>query len=186
MDFPVHVAAGAFAGNVLLYLHAREHNASGDLTLTRSDTFKLGATGWFLGVLSHLLLDAFPYYDYLFRIKMFKPLPYGWTIPTALITVPVIIAAIYLNKDARIIVELSIFGGMYPDMEKLAYFDAGLPRSFVLFPYHSCQLSGSDWEFSHKHVLIAMETFLFALMIYAMVWLARERKRGQRSLWQMG
>jgi len=186
MDFPVHVAAGALAGTILLYVHARENDASGDLALTQSDTFKLGAAGCFFGVLTHLLLDAFPYYDWLFRIEMFKALPYGWTIPTAFLTLPVIIAAMYLNKDARVIVELSMFGGMYPDMEKLAYFDADLPRFLVLFPFHSCQLSGSRWEFSHKYELIVMEICLFALMMYAMSWLTRERKRIQRSLCQVG
>lgn len=184
MDFPIHVAAGALAGSVLLYLHARERHISGDLTLTRSDTFELGATGCFLGILTHLLLDAFPYYDYLFRIEIFKHLPYGWTIPTALLTVPVIIVAIYLNKDARLIVELSMFGGMYPDMEKLAYFDAHLPRSFVLFPYHSCQLSGSPWEFSHARELIVMEIGVFAIMMRMICWLAAERKRARLSLCQ--
>lgn len=186
MDFPVHVAAGAFAGTVLLYVHAREHEASGDLTLTRSESFKLGAAGCFFGVLTHLLLDALPYYDWLFYIEMFKSLPYGWAIPTVLLTLPVIITAIYLNKDARLIVELSMFGGMYPDMEKLVYFDANLPRSCVLFPFHSCQLSGSTWELSHEYELIVMELCLFALIMRAIFWLASERRRHRISLYQMG
>ncbi|GAK49696.1 hypothetical protein U14_00919 [Candidatus Moduliflexus flocculans] len=186
MDFPVHVAAGALAGSILLYVCAKENEVSGELTMTRSETFKLGAAGCFFGVLTHLLLDALPYYDWLFYIAMFKPLPYGWAIPTVFVTVPVIMTIFYLNKDARIVAGLSMFGGMYPDIEKLAYFDANLPRFCVLFPFHSCQLSSSRWELSHKYELIVMEICLFALMMYAMIWLTIERKHIRHSLCQAG
>ena len=182
MDFPVHVAAGALVGNVLLYAHARQTGLSDNLT--QSDMLKLGTAGCLFGILSHLLLDALPYYDWLFYIELFKPLPYGWAIPTTLTTLPVILVTLHLNKDARVVAELSMFGGMYPDIEKLAYFDAGLPRFLVLFPFHSCRLSKSAWDFAHKQELIVMEICLFALIMGMIYWLAAERMRRQPSLCQ--
>lgn len=182
MDFPVHVAAGALAGNVLLYVHARQAGSSGELT--QADTLKLGTAGCLFGVLTHLLLDAMPYYDWLFRVEIFKPLPQWWLFPPILTTLPVIVIVLYLNSDARIVAELSMLGGMYPDIEKLAYFDAGLPRFLVLFPFHSCRLSKSEWEFAHKHELIVMEICLFALIMGMIYWLAAERTRMQPSLCQ--
>ena len=184
MDFPVHVAAGALAGHAMLYVHAKQPGKTG--AFTQADALKLGLAGCLFGVLTHLLLDALPYYDWLFRVKIFKPLPYWWMLPQILTTLPVIGAALRLSKDAQIVVGASILGGMYPDIEKLSYLDAHLPRSLVLFPYHSCQLSGSPWEFSHARELIVMEICVFAMMMRMIYWLAAKRKQAQFSFCQTG
>ena len=169
MDLPVHVAAGAFAGNMLLYVHAKYRPR------LDSETVKLGAAGLLYGVILHLLLDALPYYDWLFRVHIFKPLPYYWMFPQVLTTLPVIALAFQLNRDARDISGLAMLGGMYPDIEKLMYIDWHLPKSLVLFPFHSCRLSGSAWEFSHKSFLILWEIGIFALIMLGLYWCAGQR-----------
>ena len=171
MDLPVHVAAGALAGNVLLYIHAKfRPRLDWD-----AEMVKLGAAGLLYGVILHLLLDALPYYDWLFYIHIFKPLPYYWMFPQVLTTLPVLAAIFQLNRDARLVTSLSILGGVYPDIEKLAYIDWHLPKSLVLFPFHSCRLSGSAWESSHKSFLILWEIGIFALIMLGLYWCAGQR-----------
>ena len=171
MDLPVHVAAGALAGNILLYIHAKSRPRL-DLD---AEMVKIGVAGLLYGVISHLLLDALPYYDWLFYIHIFKPLPYYWMFPPVLTTLPVLAAAFQLNRDARLVTSLSLVGGVYPDIEKLMYIDWHLPKSLVLFPFHSCSLSGSAWESSHKHFLIFWELVVFALIMFGLYWCAEQR-----------
>ena len=57
MDLPVHVAAGALAGNILLYIHVKSRPRL-DLD---AEMVKIGVAGLLYGVISHLLLDALPY-----------------------------------------------------------------------------------------------------------------------------
>ena len=85
--------------------------------------------------------------------------------PQLLTTVPVLICAFLLMKDYWLIVAIAILGGVYPDIEKLAYLDLHLPKALVLFPWHSCFLSGRPWEYAHKDFLIVTEICLFVLML---------------------
>ena len=180
MDLPVHVAAGALTGNVILYIEAKYNR-------TRDDTrylSKLGLACFLWGVLGHLFIDALPHYDWLFKVEFFKPLPYYWMFPQFVTAVPVLILSLLLMKDYWLIAVIAILGGVYPDIEKLAYFSfdsLGLtwPRALVLFPWHSLALSGRPWEHAHKEFLIVTEIVVFFVIIGAMWWFTRHRKNRQ-------
>ncbi len=172
MDFPVHVLAGSVIGNIILH-HATKYPSH---VMEKHRQIQAGAAGFLWGVLSHLFLDALPHYDWLFKLDIFRPLPFYWMYPQILTTLPVIVITFYLTRDYWQIAGAAMLGGMYPDIEKLLYFDFHLPRSFVLFPWHSCRLSQSLWEDEHKLFLIFFEICLFAVMMTYLFWIARQRE----------
>jgi hypothetical protein len=153
MDLPVHLAAGACIGSAVLYVEHKTHHP----VSPRRD-IKIGLIVFVISVLSHLLLDAVPHYDWLFYVTIFKPLPYYWLLPQVIMALPVILLALTLTRDRPVIVVASLAGAVYPDVEKLAYLDFGLPKALVLFPHHSCSLSQwTPWELAHKDFLIILE-----------------------------
>ena len=177
MDFPVHVLAGSVAGNVILY-KAMKYRSN---VLKKNEQIKVAIACFLWGVLSHLFLDALPYYDWLFKIDVFRPLPLYWMYPQILTTVPVIVITFYLTRDYWQIAGAAMLGGMYPDIEKLLYFDFNLPKSLIVFPWHSCRLSGSSWEHEHKYLLIFAEICLFAVMMAYLLRIAQQREKRLRQ-----
>ncbi|MCP4398926.1 MAG: hypothetical protein GY801_16705 [bacterium] len=175
MDLPAHVAAGALTASIILYAESKHNRDRGD----RTYMVKLGMACFLWGTLEHLILDALPHYDWLFKVTFFKPLPYYWMHPQILTTVPVLIAAFILMKDYWMIAVISVLGGVYPDIEKLAYLDLHIPKFFVLFRRHSCSLSGRPWEYAHKDFLIVTEICVFVLMMGGMWWFAKHRQNRQ-------
>ncbi len=159
MDLPVHIAGGAFAGNMIL--HCSRYSGRH----LPSDSFKMGMACFLAGVYSHLLLDALPYYDWIFHIPIFSELPGKWLWRQVAATVPVIIMILVFSRRHWFLSLVSMNGGLYPDLEKLLYFDFHLPKAFVVFPYHSCRLSDSAWEKAHEFHLIVFEIALFALLM---------------------
>jgi hypothetical protein len=70
-----------------------------------------------------------------------------------------------------------MFGGIYPDVEKLLYFDFNLPRQLVIFRQHSCYLTGwRAWELAHKDVLVVFEIVVFLVLLGIIYGLARARR----------
>ena len=81
-------------------------------------------------------------------------------------------------RDHPIIALISLLGGIYPDLEKLAYFDFHLPREFVTFRYHSCYLSPwRPWELEHKTFLIVFEVLLLPALLLLTHWITCQRHK---------
>ena len=179
MDLPLHLATGAVIGNALLYhTVAREH-----LDVNRNEYVKLALAAFLTGVVSHLAWDWLPHYDWLFYVEVFKPLPLHWLIPQFLTSLPVVPANLYLNRDVWPLAVIAMFGGIYPDLEKLLYFDFNLPRQLVIFRRHSCYLTGwRPWESAHKDFLVVFEIVVFVLLLGIMVKLAQARQHCQARL----
>lgn len=159
MDLPVHIAGGAFTGNMILHCsrYSSEH--------LPDRSFKMILVCFLSGVCSHLLLDALPYYDWIFEIPIFSELPGSWLWRQVAATVPVIVIIFWISRQHWFLSLVSMSGGLYPDLEKLLYFDFHLPKAFVVFPYHSCRLSDSAWEKAHESHLIVFEISVFALLM---------------------
>ena len=173
MDLPIHVAAGALVGNTILYI---VDNTFKRQTLSQKQHIEVGLACFFWGILSHLFLDAVPHYDWLFYVKTFSPLPYGWIIPQFLATIPVLIITFYAMRDHWVIAMVSLLGGVYPDIEKLIYLDLHLPQYLVVFRKHSCDLS--QWtalELEYKSFLVVFEVGLFFVLLGGLYWVARCR-----------
>ena len=174
MDLPLHVATGAFVGNALLYADQRFRKSPP----SRKEQIKLGIAGFLLGVLSHLFWDTVPHYDWLFYVHIFKPLPFFWLIPQILTTIPVLIFVYHLHREHWLLMMVSVFGGVYPDIEKLAYFDLHIPRTLTLFRRHSCYLTQwTPWELAHKEFLIWFEVWMFFAILIGSYWIALRTKQ---------
>jgi hypothetical protein len=173
MDLPLHVATGAVIGNALLYHEAKRLKRR----FTDKEQVRLTLAVFLLSVASHLFWDAMPHYDWLFYVDVFKPLPQYWLIPQVLVTLLVIMLNLRLNRDAWLLTSVAMFGSIYPDVEKLLYFDFHLPRLFVIFRRHSCYLSPwSPWELAHKDFLVVFEIVVFLVFLGIMYGLARARR----------
>lgn len=172
MDLPIHLATGALVGSTVLYIEqTMSHNPNSPRQMV-----KTGVACFLLGVISHLLLDAVPHYDWLFYITIFKPLPFWWLIPQAIAAAPVVVVTWYILRDHRVIAMISLLGGIYPDLEKLAYFDFHLPRELVIFEQHSCYLSQwTPWTLEHKTALIVFEVLLLPMLLMLTYWISVQR-----------
>lgn len=183
MDLPLHVATGAVIGNALLYHQVKR----GKVHITRKEQITLALTAFLAGIVSHLFWDWLPHYDWLFYIEVFKPLPFHWLIPQAITTLPVMLWNVYLNRDAWPLAAIAMFGGIYPDVEKLLYFDFHLPRLLVIFRQHSCYLTPwRPWELAHKNLLVVFEVVTFLLLLGIMYGLARARRQRRTFLMVRG
>jgi len=174
MDLPLHIVTGAVIGNALLYHEVTRRK----IDFTRTERVKLATAAFLIGVVSHLFWDWMPHYDWLFSVELFKPLPLHWLIPQILTTLPVILVNLYLNRDAWPLAAIAMFGGMYPDVEKLCYFDFNLPRFLIMFRQHSCYLTQwRPWELAHKQFLVVFEIVAFLILLAVMYALTQARRR---------
>jgi hypothetical protein len=185
MDIPLHLAAAAWTGSVTFYIEHKVRQRS-------------PGKGWGIGVgvicfgaalSSHLLLDLIPHYDLLFKVFRFSWLPnfleFCWTLcKIGVTTFPVAFLFLSLNRDRWAMVLASIFGGVYPDIEKTLYLHGELPRWLVIAPWHSCAYSPLGWEYTHKYLVTSFEVSLFALSVGGMYWLSQRRRhlRGLEGL----
>lgn len=183
MDLPAHVATGALIGNIVWYLDHRFRTQSP----TPHDKVKVGIASFLWSVLSHLFFDAIPHYDWLFKVEWLKPLPYWWMVPQIATTVPILRMIWYCHRDHRLLAVVSVIGGVWPDIEKLLYFDVGLPRALIIFRHHSCNLTPwTPWEMTHKGLLIGVEIGVIAGCLAGMYRFYRKRKGSERVLrWQL-
>lgn len=167
MDIPVHIAATAVTCQAALYLDAQVPSS---FRVARR-TYLFSAGCFAMGTLSHLGLDLVPHYDVLYKIgNAFKPefLPgILWTgLKVGILAFPIILWFLFLTNNHSKFAFAALVGGLYPDFEKGAYLSTLLPRSLVLFPFHSCSYSPAGWEVEYRSVLIAAEIgLLFGLFV---------------------
>jgi hypothetical protein len=178
MDIPIHIAAAAFVCNVTLYADSKiqKNNSS------KKSSVRLCMICFVLSLFSHLLLDAAPHYDFIYKILRFSMLPqffrYGWVLfKVGVFTLPVVIMFLYLTRDHWLIALVSIFGSVYPDIEKGAYLNLFIPKYLIIFRHHSCSYSPAGWESEHKLFLIIAELCLFVVLLIGLYWVARYRNQ---------
>jgi hypothetical protein len=124
-----------------------------------------------------------------FKVFRFSWLPHVWRLGWELCkigvtTFPVVWLFLSLNRDRWVMALVSLFGGVYPDIEKTLYLHWGLPRWLVIAPWHSCTYSPLGWEYHHKYFVTGFELGLFALLVGGMYWLSQRRRhlRGLEGL----
>jgi hypothetical protein len=166
MNTPTHLACGACMACCL-----ERALAGSDRSRWKLAAIAVGAVA--LGILSHLVLDRLPHYAWIVYLNWFEPLPFHWLIREALFGVAVALPALYLAGRAWPFVVLGMFGGMYPDVEKVLSVDFHIPRHFILFPWHSTELSSRTGGLP-KPLLIGFECILIAIFFLVM-WLVRQR-----------
>ena len=176
MHVPVHVAAAACVCQVTLYADSLSHTG----TNSKTHTVIVGAFCFLGSLYSHLFLDIVPHYNILYNIWI-EGIPFlpkrAWTLlNVGILTVPVLFMMFHYTRDHLLIALVSLVGGVYPDIEKTAYFLSYLPRRFVIFRSHSCYYSPVAWETEHKYILIFAELVLFIALIVSIPWFARRRK----------
>ncbi len=176
MDLPLHLASGALIGSAVLYAgqHVSPHSSPVRHKVERA------AAVFLLGVLSHLLWDAGPHYDWLFYVLVFKPLPYWWLLPQVVVTLPVLFFSLYVMREHKWLALVAMTGGIYPDIEKLFYLDFDLPRYLIIFRKHSCYLTGwRPWELAHKNFLVWFEVLTLFVFMAGIYWINHKRNNRQ-------
>jgi hypothetical protein len=167
MNTPTHVIAGVVvAQTVMIYRDRHPGKWTG---------IGCGVVCWFLAAGSHLLLDAIPHYNWIVYMNWLRDLPFHWLIRNAVFAIPMVWIGWHTGRDHWVILGLGLFGGMYPDFEKVAYVDFHIPQQLVLFPGHSLELSGhtGGWP---RGVLVAIELALILGCVAATVVLYRRRR----------
>lgn len=167
VNTPTHVIAGAFVAQTVMVYRDRH---PGRLT-----GIGCGVTCWWLAAFSHLALDAVPHYNWIVYLNWFHELPFHWLIRDALFALPMIGIGWYAGRDYWLILALGLFGGMYPDFEKVAYVDFHMPEQLILFRSHSLQLSGHTGDLPHGY-LIAIELVLLTVCVAATLVIYRCRR----------
>ena len=173
MDIPVHIAAAAVTCQAALALDP-------DSSQPRMRMWVFGVGYFALGALSHLFLDAIPHYDVLYKIE--KPLLIEflprlvWTLlKVGVFSLPIIIMFLYFTREHPGYALAALAGGLYPDFEKGAYLSSYLPRSLVLFPFHSCAYSSAGWEIEYRYALIAAEIGLLVGLLGLIYWFGQRQ-----------
>ena len=168
MNSPTHIACGACLAHLIA-------SATRGKRISKGRTALVVGAVIAAGVLSHLALDLVPHYAWIVYLDWFKPMPYHWLVREALFGLAVGAVALWLADGERPWVMLGMVAGMYPDVEKVLFFNHGLADTFILFDWHSRYLSNRTGGLP-KPVLIAMECVLIAACLFTM-WRVGRRAR---------
>ena len=94
-------------------------------------------------------------------------MPYHWLVREAVFGLAAGVVALWLADGERPWVMLGMVAAMYPDVEKVLFFDHGVADAFILFDWHSKYLSNRTGGLP-KPVLIAFECGLIAACLFTM------------------
>jgi hypothetical protein len=132
-----------------------------------------------VGVISHLLLDFLPHYAWIVYLDWFNSYPYRWLIREAACGAVVAIPILMISGRMRPYVLCGMFGGLYPDIEKVLSLTFQVPDSLILFDWHSTKLSARTWGLPIS-ILITLEC-LMTLACLAIMWsLSRRHDAGEK------
>lgn len=169
MNIPTHLAVGTLASIISITWKPRQ---SSQTCLERWPfATSLVCVGY--SVASHLLLDAIPHYDVLYKILAFPTLP---VIPqlamvglkVLLCSLPVLVLIWPFLKSHPGLMAATLFAAVYPDLEKGLYLNLPFPRWLVLFWQHSGAYSNDGGD-QHKVAVLLFEGALL-LMSLAAIW----------------
>lgn len=146
----------------------------------------IGTLCFFCSLSSHFVLDAVPHYTFINYVSHVLMTPGAFRsgvmlIEWSIFTIPVILLCVYLTHDHRRLLFLSIAGGIYPDIEKVAYLKWHLPQWCILFPGHSCSYSSHGWTSQHAFLLSSLDIGLSLVLVYTMRWMSRLRMHQEKG-----
>ena len=121
-----------------------------------------------------MALDELPHYNWIVYMHWLSGLSHSWLIRDAILGLIIFVPVLYLGRDRWALTCLTAVAAMYPDLEKVAYQDFGLPERYVLFRAHSLQLSHHDYGLPHP-LLIAFELAVMSACLLACWKLAQAR-----------
>lgn len=171
MNTPTHMVCGAFLAQALAVTFIKDKPAKIRIVV-------IAMSALCAGIFSHLLMDLLPHYAWIVYLDWFKPLPFHWLIREAVFGLAVAIPAFLLGGRFWPYVAIGMFGGVYPDMEKILSVDFHVPDKYILFGWHSSHLSNRTAGLP-KAVLIGTECLLVLGFLLAM-WRTKSRSTNKR------
>lgn len=177
MNIPTHLAAGMLVSAVFIAWKPRSFpEALVDRRPVLTGILCVGCS-----LASHLLLDAIPHYDVVYKILAFPTLP---AIPRLsivglkvfLLSLPVLILVWPFLKTHPVLVSTTLFGAIYPDIEKGFYLNLPFPRWLVIFRHHSSAYSTDGGE-EHKLAVLLIEGGFFLMSMLIVYWLTVRRQQ---------
>jgi hypothetical protein len=160
MNTPTHILSGVMLGQVVL---AVIEVRSGRPASWRIKA--IAATAVFaVASLLHLGLDAIPHWFWVGHVGAPLGVRFEWffraAVAGALTLIPI---AIYCRRDWFFSLVCGA-GGLFPDLEKAAYFMQLWPARLVIFPSHGTYISNHTGGLPFW-MLVSMELLLIAVMI---------------------
>ena len=134
MNTPTHIICGACLAQAIALAFAKARHSK--VRILAVATGALCA-----GILSHLLVDLLPHYNWIVYLNVATALPFHWLIREAVFALAVAIPAFILAGRSWPYVAVGMLGGIYPDVEKVLSFDFHVPDRFILFDWHSTRFS---------------------------------------------
>lgn len=171
VNTPTHLAAGAMLAQFLIN-NRKDQSIRGRIVC--------GFACLMLGVASHLLLDLFPHYAWIVYLPGFEDLPFHWLIHEGVLGLLVSLPLLYFTRARWGSVTLGMVGAVYPDVEKVACVDLGMPSWMALFRWHSLTLSDRDGGLP-LYVLIVAELALIAGLMLGTLAATQKRRASSRD-----
>ncbi|MDA0322523.1 MAG: hypothetical protein O2923_07390 [Verrucomicrobia bacterium] len=161
MNAPTHLACAACIASFMAF-HAAPKKHSRAWLLA-------GAIA--AGMLSHILLDLTPHYAWIVYLDWLGSRPHSGVLRELLLGGAVGSAAIWIaaRTDLRVVVA-GMLGSAYLDIEKVAALGLGLSPTFVIFDWHSLQVSSQPASLS-KGVLVAIECVILVASFAGLIWI---------------
>jgi hypothetical protein len=137
-------------------------------------------------MLSHILLDLTPHYAWIVYLDWLGSQPYSGVLRELILGGAAAILALLITSrtDTRVVLA-GMIGSAYLDIEKVAALGLGLPPAFVLFDWHSLQVS-SHPTYVSKAVLIALESVILIASFVGLLWIRHSARLGMPRLGQTG
>lgn len=108
-----------------------------------------------VGIASHVLLDLVPHYAWIVYLPGYEHVPFHWLIREGMVAAIVALPALFFARRFWPYALAGMVGSVYPDIEKVASVDFNLPETFILFRWHSTQLSCHDGGLPHWALITA-------------------------------
>lgn len=160
MNTPTHIVCGACLAQALALSLSRARHS-------KVHILAVAAGALCAGILSHLLVDLLPHYNWIVYLPWATGLPFHWLIREAVFSLAVAIPAFILARGLRPYVAIGMLGAIYPDVEKVLSFDFHVPDRFILFDWHSTRFSNRTAGLPNA-ILIGIECLLIAASLLAM------------------
>lgn len=176
MTIHVHIAAAACACNIVLYADSacRQERRS------RAQTIFVGAACFLVSLASHFLLDSVPHDNILYGLGNVAAFPRiiraAWfLVKIGSVAIPLLALSVYLTRDHWLMACITVAGSLYPDVEKTLYLRSILPRSWVVFPWHSLSYSPLIYGRFDRLFWISVEFGTFLMLLAGLFWAASRR-----------